>query len=79
MERTETTGVSFERDIKPLFRESDRESMRETFDLWSYEDVKESADDILGVLEAGSMPCDGSWPAEQVAAFRAWIDAGTPR
>ena len=79
MERTETTGVSFERDIKPLFRESDRESMRETFDLWSYEDVKESADDILGVLEAGSMPCDGPWPADQVAVFKAWIDAGTPR
>jgi hypothetical protein len=79
MQSTETTGVSFERDIKPLFRESDRESMRETFDLWSYEDVKEKADVIHGVLEAGSMPCDGPWPADQVAVFKAWIDAGTPR
>jgi hypothetical protein len=70
--------MSFERDIKPLFRESDRESMRETFDLWSYEDVKESADNILGVLEAGRMPCDGPWPPEQVAAFKAWVEAGTP-
>jgi hypothetical protein len=70
--------MSFERDIKPLFRESDRESMRETFDLWSYEDVKESAAKILRVLEAGSMPCDGPWPPEQVAAFKTWIEAGTP-
>jgi hypothetical protein len=70
--------MSFERDIKPLFRESDRESMRETFDLWSYEDVKENADRIVSVLEAGSMPCDGPWPEDQVATFRAWIEAGTP-
>jgi hypothetical protein len=70
--------VSYEQDIKPLFRESDRESMLETFDLWSYDDVKDNADAILGVLEAGSMPCDGAWPENQVEAFRAWIAAGTP-
>ena len=70
--------MSFERDIKPLFRASDRESMQETFDLWSYEDVKENADRILGVLDGGSMPCDGPWPADQVAAFRSWVEAGTP-
>jgi hypothetical protein len=70
--------VSYEQDIKALFRESDRESMLETFDLWSYDDVKDNADAILGVLEAGSMPCDGAWPENQVEAFRAWIAAGTP-
>lgn len=70
--------MSYEQDIKPLFRESDRESMLETFDLWSYDDVKDNADAILGVLEAGSMPCDGAWPENQVEAFRAWIAAGTP-
>jgi hypothetical protein len=75
---TETTDVSFERDIRPLFRASDRESMLQTFDLWSYDNVKESADNILMVLEAGSMPCDGPWPADQVTTFRAWVDAGSP-
>jgi hypothetical protein len=70
--------VSYEQDIKPLFRESDRESMLSSFDLWSYDDVKDKADAILGVLEAGSMPCDGAWPENQVEAFRAWIAAGTP-
>ena len=31
---------SFEADIKPLFREKDRDSMRNAFDLWSYADVQ---------------------------------------
>jgi hypothetical protein len=72
----EGTGPSFEGDIKPLFRETDRESMLESFDLWSYDDVKENAGAILGVLEAGSMPCDGAWPEDQVTEFRAWVEAG---
>lgn len=32
--------ISFDADIKPLFREKDRDSMRRAFDLWSYADVK---------------------------------------
>jgi len=72
------TGPSFERDIKPLFREMDRESMLEDFDLWEYDEVVEHADAILGVLEAGSMPCDGAWPEDRVATFRSWVEAGTP-
>jgi hypothetical protein len=75
---TEISDVSFERDVKPLFRETDRESMRESFDLWGYDDVVENAAAILGVLEAGSMPCDGAWSDEQVDLFRRWVDAGTP-
>jgi hypothetical protein len=27
--------ISFERQIKPLFRDSDRQSMKWAFDLWS--------------------------------------------
>lgn len=71
------TAMSYERDIKPLFREKDRDSMLETFDLWSYDDVVENADAILGVLEGGSMPCDGVWPADDVETFRSWTRAGT--
>jgi hypothetical protein len=29
-------------------------------------------------VEAGTMPCDGAWPAERVAVFRRWIEAGNP-
>ena len=48
------------------------------FDLWSYEDVKENSAAILEELAAGSMPCDGAWPAGQVEVFRAWLAAGMP-
>lgn len=30
---------TFDHDIRPLFRERDRESMKSRFDLWSYDDV----------------------------------------
>jgi hypothetical protein len=69
---------SFEIDIRPLFRDGDVDAMEFAFDLRSYEDVQENAEQIYERLEDGSMPCDGEWPEEQVALFRAWIDAGTP-
>jgi hypothetical protein len=70
--------IGFEQHIKPLFRERDRDSMRFSFDLWSLEDVSTHADAILHRLDAGTMPCDGAWPAERVAVFHRWIDAGKP-
>jgi hypothetical protein len=70
--------MHFEQDVKPLFRESDRKAMHFAFDLWSADDVSTNADAILDRLEAGTMPCDGAWPADRVAVFRNWIDAGKP-
>ena len=70
--------ISFEQDIKPLFRERDRESMKQAFDLWSRDDVARSSDAILGRLRDGTMPCDVAWPQEKVAAFQRWVDAGMP-
>ena len=70
--------IGFEQHIKPLFRERDRDSMRSSFDLWSLEEVSTHADAILDRLDAGTMPCDGAWPAERVAVFRSWIEAGKP-
>ena len=67
---------SFERDIKPLFREGDRSSMSFAFDLWSYDDVSANAAAILGRLESGSMPCDGPWDANRVETFRRWTETG---
>jgi Ferritin-like len=74
----EDEPMHFEEDIKPLFRERDRDSMRFAFDLWAREDVSTHADAILERIEAGTMPCDEAWPAERVAVFRRWIDAGKP-
>ena len=70
--------VSYARDIKRLFRERDRDSMSFALDLWDVADVRSHADAILGRLEAGTMPCDGSWPPEQVDLFRRWIAMGEP-
>ena len=74
----EDEPMHFEQDIKPLFREGDRHAMRFAFDLWSLDDVSTHADAILSRLEAGTMPCDGAWPAERVAVLQRWIDAGKP-
>ena len=70
--------MSFETDIKPLFRERDRGSMQSQFDLWSYDDVNTHADAILAVLRVGTMPCDGAWPEADVELFERWIADGKP-
>ena len=72
--------MSFERDVRPLFRERDRGAMLgvASFDLWKKEDFAEHSQDILRRLEDGSMPCDRAWPDDQVAVFRRWVDAGMP-
>jgi hypothetical protein len=69
---------SYERDIRPLFRPDDVETMSFAFDLSSYDDVREYAEDIYERVAEGTMPCDRAWPAERVQLFRAWIDAGCP-
>jgi CDGSH-type Zn-finger protein/truncated hemoglobin YjbI len=74
----EDEPVGFEEHIKGLFSERDRTSMKFAFDLWSYDDVAQHADAIAQRLTDGSMPCDGAWPAERIAVFRRWVDAGTP-
>jgi hypothetical protein len=73
-----TEPVSFETDVKPMFRERDRESMEFAFDLWSHDEVSEHADAILSRLKAGTMPCDGAWPPAQVALFERWVASGKP-
>lgn len=69
--------MSFETDIKPMFREEDRDAMEFVFDLWKYDDVKENAELIYQRIEDGSMPCDHEWTPEQLATLRQWIDDGS--
>ena len=45
--------VSFEANIKPLFREHDRQSMEFAFDLWSRDDVQAHAAEILDAAQQG--------------------------
>jgi subtilisin family serine protease len=71
-------SVSFESQIKPLFRIRDISSMRTfgMFDLSKYDDVVAHASDIYARLSTGSMPCDGAWQSAQVELFQQWIDDG---
>ncbi len=70
--------LSYKEHIKALFRQRDRDSMRFVFDLWSHDDVSTHAEAILERLRAGTMPCDGPWPPEQVDAFERWVAGGAP-
>lgn len=74
----ERQAVGFAEHIRPLFRPVDRNSMRFAFDLWSRDDVEKHGTAILHRLRAGTMPCDGAWPAERVALFARWLEAGAP-
>jgi hypothetical protein len=74
----EDQPVSFERDIKPLFRASDRAAMTFAFDLWDVDEVRSNADVILGRLRERTMPCDSGWPADRIELFSRWIATGKP-
>ena len=65
------------RHIRPLFRPRDQQAMSFAFDLLSYDDVQQHATAILDRLRAGSMPCDGAWPDQQIDLFQRWVDEGT--
>ena len=66
--------VRYSAQIKPLFRQKDKQSMEFAFDLWSYQDVKSHAAGILERLQEGSMPCDDPWAQEQVDLFKRWVE-----
>lgn len=72
------TKLSFARDIRPLFRPVDIDEMSFAFDLATYHDVRDNAEQIYVALAQLGMPCDGPWADEDIARFRAWIDAGAP-
>jgi hypothetical protein len=71
-------ALSFESNIKGLFRVMDRNTMQWAFDLWNVDDVRQHAPAILARLRAGDMPCDGEWPADRIGVFERWVDAGMP-
>jgi hypothetical protein len=40
--------------------------------------VAANARSVYDAVAGGSMPPDEPWPAERVARFKAWMDAGRP-
>jgi hypothetical protein len=67
---------SFERDVRPLFRERDVLDMQFILNLSSYDEVREDAELIYERIADGTMPCDDTWPPERLGLLRAWIDTG---
>ena len=76
--------VSFQKDILPLFTETDIEHMNDQeIYLSDYEYMKqpENASAVLESLENGSMPPTwggggGAWPEDKVQLFRSWVEGG---
>lgn len=73
--------VSFENDIKPMMTGKDREHMLFMFDLHSYKDVKDNADDIYDSVSNERMPPrppqgEGPWSKDKVDLFKQWMDGG---
>jgi CDGSH-type Zn-finger protein/truncated hemoglobin YjbI len=69
--------LTFDTHIKPLFRPMDRNSMIFAFDLWKEADLRTHGAGILARLKAGTMPCDGAWPAAKISVFERWLQAAT--
>jgi hypothetical protein len=77
--------VSFETDIKPLFRTVDISHMKKhnvDLDDYAYMSISDNANAVLGTLsphgaEPPSMPPGGPyWTAEQLALFVQWQNDG---
>jgi hypothetical protein len=74
-------ALSFATDILPLFREGDIACMKNVgvdLDDPAWMSVPANAKSVYDAVAGGSMPPDQPWPAERVALFKAWMDAGRP-
>jgi ferredoxin-NADP reductase len=70
-------GLSFKKDILPMFRKFEIDSMKPAgLDLSSYDQVRKAAKKIHGMLADRKMPCDKPWNGEKVARFKRWMDGG---
>lgn len=76
-------GVSFERDIKPLFRQIDIDHMSGfgvLLDDYGYMSDEKNAQGVLDSLDGTrqpQMPPGGPfWSVEQLALLRRWIEQG---
>jgi hypothetical protein len=77
--------TSFQRDIRPLFRDVDVEHMNDNgLDLSDYDQVKNNSDEILKRVSSKDdnvrmpLPPDDPWTPQQVALFQQWINDNYP-
>ena len=79
----------FELHIRPMFRMIDRDKMKGALDLWSYDSVKERAEDIArhlrpnvndpGVAIMPPVDWGGPWPDGWIEVFETWRASGCPK
>jgi hypothetical protein len=74
-------ALGFGTDIRPLFRDGDIACMKPAgvaLDDPAWMCVAANARKVYGAVSSGKMPPDAPWPAERVALFKKWMDAGCP-
>jgi hypothetical protein len=74
-------ALSFDTDIRPLFRDGDIECMRNAgikLDDPAWMCVPANAQSVYSQVSAGHMPPDAPWSADRVSQFKKWMDAGYP-
>lgn len=70
-------NVTWDDDIRPLFRQKDIDAMKARgMDLSDKATVSRNADIIYSSVASGSMPCDSPWSSQKVDLFGAWIANG---
>lgn len=75
-------ALSFVTDIRPLFREGDVDCMKRfgvELDDAAWMCAAANAQSVYDCVADGSMPPGEPWPAERVALFKGWMDAGCPK
>lgn len=83
MSTKDPTSLSFARDVRPMFTETDIEHMQGFgMNLGNKDDVTEHADAIYAAVSDGSMPPDYSgeepWTQEMCQRFKRWQEQGCP-
>jgi hypothetical protein len=74
--------ITFYQDIKPLFKEKDRNCMNSSLDLYNYETVYDKADEIYNRLtsenedQMPSSDADDKRNQERIVKFKKWMETG---
>lgn len=76
-------SLSFAKDIRPMFTDTDVAHMKPLgLDLSSFDEVKASADSIYKLVANGAMPPPASggarWTPEMCERFKSWQTQGYP-
>jgi hypothetical protein len=74
--------LSFAKDIRPMFTDTDVTHMKAAgMDLSAYDDVKSHAVAIYAVVSEGTMPPPGTgetWSEQMCGTFKQWQQQGCP-